>query len=280
MSITIDGIEYAGIIYKIENRITHEVYIGQTTNSRGFDGRYDFKGKGIERVHKYLKGNQDRGERHNQHLRRSIEKFGYDAFDVTEVFDVAHSYEELNNKEAHYIKLFNSYKNGYNQTFGGDSISGYKRPSGKDCPNSKRVCQIGLDGKLIAVWDSITIASMALNIDISSISDVCHCKKKTAGGFAWALEKDYDPNTDYSRTRQKKDWGRGTKPVLWLDDEGHIIREFYSLNSVSEVLDICPQSTSDICNHKTKHPKFNLVFKSEYMEEQRLSVRGLCDQAS
>ena len=101
MSITINGQEYYGIIYKIENKITSEVYIGQTTHKRGFNGRYFFSGTGIERVHKYLLGNQQRGESHNQHLRRSIEKFGYDAFEVTEVLDMAMSRNELNEKETY-----------------------------------------------------------------------------------------------------------------------------------------------------------------------------------
>ena len=56
MSIIIDGKEYYGIIYKIENMITHEIYIGQTTHTKGFNGRYYFSGQGIERVYKYLKG--------------------------------------------------------------------------------------------------------------------------------------------------------------------------------------------------------------------------------
>ena len=28
-------------------------------------------------------------------------------------------------------------------------MSGYERPKGKDCKNSKRVCQISLDGELM-----------------------------------------------------------------------------------------------------------------------------------
>lgn len=280
MSITIEGKEYAGVIYKIENKITHEVYIGQTTHPRGFNGRYDFKGNGIERVYKKLLGNEVREESHNQHLRRSIKKFGFDAFDVIEVFDTALTIEELNEKETHYINLFDSYKKGYNQSFGGDSMSGYSRPSGKDCPNSKRVCQISLDGELIKVWDCASDAERELGINQTSICMVCKGRRKTAGKFVWTYEKDYDQNKDYKRVPQIKDMGRGTKPVLLLDDNGNIIQEFYSLNSVSEVLDICPQSVSDICNHKTKNGKYNLIFKSEYMEEQRLNVRESYEMAS
>ncbi len=280
MSVIIDNKEYYGIIYKIQNKITNEIYIGQTTHPRGFNGRYDFKGNGIERVYKKLLGNQERNERHNQHLRRSIKKFGFDAFEVIEVFDTAETLEKLNEKESYYINLFDSYKNGYNQSFGGDSVSGYERPKSKDCKNSKRICQISLDGELIKVWDCATDASNELNIDQSSISMVCKGKRKIAGGFVWVHEKDYDPNKDYKRTPHTKDMGKGTKPVLWLDDNGNIIQEFYSVISAGKALGISPQEVSRICSHKAKTIKFNLVYKSEYneyIEEQRLSVRELCE---
>lgn len=288
MSIVIDGKEYYGIIYKIQNIKTNEIYIGQTTHPRGFNGRYDFKGNGIERVYKYLIGNEARGERHNQHLRRSIKKFGFDTFEVVEVFDTAETFEELNEKETYYINLFDSYKNGYNQSFGGDSISGYHRPSGKDCPNSKRVCQISLDGKLIKIWDSATEASNELNIPASSLSNVCNGKKlrkggdvaKTAGGFVWVFEKDYDPCKDYSVNRPRQNMGHGSKTVLLLSDNGDIMREFYSINEASRELGMSVENIRKICLHKVKKSKFNLMYKSEYIEEQRLSVRESYEEAS
>ncbi len=282
MSIIISEKEYYGIIYKIENIITHEIYIGQTTHPRGFNGRYDFKGNGIERVYKYLLGNESRGERHNQHLRRSIKKYGFDAFEIVEVFDTAETFEELNKKESYYIKLFDSYRNGFNQSFGGDSVSGYSRPSGKDCPNSKRVCQIGLDGQLIKIWDSATEASNQLGVCASSLSNVCLGKKrrkkgdvaKTAGGFVWAFEKDYDPCKDYSVKRPRQNMGHGAKAVLLLSDNGDIMQEFYSINEASRELGIEVESVRQTCMHKFKRPKHNLIYQSEYIEEQRLSVRG------
>ena len=288
MSIVIDNKEYYGIIYKIKNTITNEIYIGQTTHPRGFNGRYDFKGSGIERVYKKLLSNETRGESHNKHLRRSIKKFGFDSFEVVEVFDTAESLEELNEKESYYIGLFDSYKNGYNQSFGGDSVSGYSRPSGKDCKNSKRVCQIGTDGQLIKIWDSATEAANELGISPSSLSNVCNGKKlrkggdiaKTAGGFVWVFEKDYDLCKDYSINRPRQNMGHGSKIVLLLSDDGDVIQEFYSINEASRELGIDVESVRKTCLHKFKNPRFNLIYKSEYneyIEEQRLSVRELCE---
>lgn len=275
----VDGKEYYGVIYKIENMITHEVYIGQTSNQKGFDGRYSFSGKDIERVYAYLKGNKNRNERHNQHLRRSIEKYGFDAFIVDKVFDVASTREELNEKETYYIEKFDSFKHGYNQTYGGDNY-----PRGKYCKNSKRVCQISLDGELIKIWDSATEASNELGVCPSTLSNVCHGKKskndkeiETAGGYVWVFEKDYDIHKDYSIKRPKLHMGHGAKTVLLLSDDGNVVKEYYSLNDASADLGIAVESVRQTCMHKYKKPRFNLVYKSEYIEEQRLSVRELCE---
>ena len=45
--------EIFGVIYKITNTKNRKVYIGQTTNKKGYNGRYPHKGVGIERIHAY-----------------------------------------------------------------------------------------------------------------------------------------------------------------------------------------------------------------------------------
>ena len=283
MSIIINGKEYYGIIYKIQNMTTNEIYIGQTSNPKGFDGRYCFSGKDIERVYAYLKGNKDRNERHNQHLRRSIEKYGFDAFEVNKTFDVALTLEELNEKEAYYIDKFDCFNHGYNQTYGGDNF-----PRGENCKNSKRVCQINLDGELIKIWNSATEASNELKISLSSLSNVCNNKKrrkngdvaKTAGGYVWVFEKDYDPCKDYSIKRPRQNMGHSSKEVLLLSANGDIIKEFYSINYAAEELEMSVEGVRKICQHKIKNPRFNLKYKSEYIEEQRLNVRESYDKVS
>lgn len=270
-TIEINGKQYYGVIYKIENTITHRVYIGQTTHPKGFNGRYFHSGIGIERVYKYLKCQEKCNGRANQYLLRSIEKCGFDAFKVDEIIDVAETMQELNDKETYYIKLYDSYKNGYNMSFGGDSCSGMPRPSGKDCPNSKQIYQISLDGKIIKLWDSATEASTKLNIDASSISMVCKHKRKTAGNYVWVLKSDYIDDIDYSQIPNIKDRGSGTKAVLLLSDDNAILKEYYSGRAASFDLGISLQYVSRICKHQTTNTKLNLIFKDEYLEEQRLN---------
>ena len=282
MSVIIDGQEYYGIIYKVENKITHEVYVGQTTNSRGFKGRYNFNGNGAERMYKYYKHFQDRNNYYNEHLFRAIKKYGFDAFEVDEIHDVASSKEELNEKEKDYIEKYDSFEHGYNNTYGGDSF-----PKGKNCKNSKPVYQIDLDGNVVKIWDSAQDASSELKISFSNISRVCtgHIERDgsrqiTAGGFVWVFEKDYDPNKDYKRIANARPESKQRKTILLLDNDGNVIQEFYSGEEASRVLNISKQTVSNLCNHKTLKRKYNLIFKSEYIEEQRLSVRGSYDVAA
>lgn len=285
MSIIIDGKEYYGIIYKIENIISHKVYIGQTSHPKGFNGRYLYQGTGIERVYKCHASKKEHGAYYNPYLLRSIEKDGFDAFTVDEIYDTAMTHEELNEKEQYYIEKFDSFKNGYNLTSGGDGILGCK---GSECKNSKRVCQLTIDGKLIKIWDCATDAVNELNVSATGISYVCRRVKrrkggdisKTAGGFVWVFEKDYDPNKDYSVKRPRQNMGHGSKVILLLSKDGKILQEFYSLNEASRQLgDICVEGVRKICNHQFENPRYNLIYKSEYLEEQRLNVRDFTNVA-
>ena len=106
-----------GYIYYIHNIENDKYYIGQTT--RGFNKRYPYKGKGIKRVYKTLKKDEERGKHISKSLLKDIEKFGYKAFKINKIVDVAFSKEELDDKEEFYIQKFNSIKNGYNFNHGG-----------------------------------------------------------------------------------------------------------------------------------------------------------------
>ena len=108
-----------GVIYLIRNNVNNKVYIGQTIN--GFNGRYSHNGNGIERVYKYHKSQQEQGRHYNKHLFSSIEKYGFDNFEIDEEFDVAYNKEDLDTLEDIYIKAYNSIdkKYGYNHKKGG-----------------------------------------------------------------------------------------------------------------------------------------------------------------
>ena len=128
-----------GIIYIIKNKVNNKIYVGQTSSKKGFKGRYNYSGKGIERVFKCHKRDRDNNRTYNEHLLRSIEKYGFDAFEVDEEFDIAYSKEELDKLEDMYIKIYDCMNpnNGYNNKEGG-SHGKVSRESRKRMSESKK----------------------------------------------------------------------------------------------------------------------------------------------
>lgn len=94
--------EVYGIIYLVHNIKSDKYYVGQTTSS--FDKRYK---SGWLYEHS-LKDT----------VQADLEKYGESSFEYIKRFKVAYSKEDLDKLEAYYIKYYNSYENGYNETRG------------------------------------------------------------------------------------------------------------------------------------------------------------------
>ncbi|MDU5101134.1 MAG: GIY-YIG nuclease family protein [Clostridium butyricum] len=99
------AINIYGTIYKVTNLVNGKVYIGQTTNKKGFDGRYCGSIKNT----------------HNEHLKSAIEKYGINKFKVDKQIDLAFSKDELDAKERSWIAIYKSNNGnfGYNYRDGG-----------------------------------------------------------------------------------------------------------------------------------------------------------------
>lgn len=139
----IGNLEVYGVIYKIENIVNGKVYIGQTIQERGFNGRYNFDGIGIERVYKYHSFRKEKGYKYNKHLLNGIEKYGFNSFVVYENIDLAFSKSELDIKEQCWIQFCNSYYEGYNNCLGGKGSLGNKGEFnplyGKSIPKERKI---------------------------------------------------------------------------------------------------------------------------------------------
>ena len=98
-------------IYKIENLITHRVYIGQSVN---IGQRWT--------VHRSSAFNPNAHD-YNSQLYRSIRKHGLHNFSFEVLHEVSpqeYSVELLNQLERKYIAQYNSFVDGYNATPGGE----------------------------------------------------------------------------------------------------------------------------------------------------------------
>lgn len=100
-------------IYKIENQINKKCYVGQSIN---IERRWAEHQRDIKNL--------------DYPLYLSINKYGLENFKFEIVEEC--SQDELNQKEIYWIKEYNSYFNGYNQTLGGNQYSHNVKISDED----------------------------------------------------------------------------------------------------------------------------------------------------
>lgn len=95
-------------IYKIENLINGHCYIGQSIN---IEERWREHRKSINNTEDWSRS-----------IYQAIRKYGLENFSW-EIIEEC-SKNELDEKETYWIDYYNSYKNGYNQTMGGNETHG------------------------------------------------------------------------------------------------------------------------------------------------------------
>ena len=93
-----------GFIYKITNRVNNKVYIGQTHFT--VEHRYKQHIKNFNIEHR------------QQPLYKAFAKYGIENFNVETIEEV--ECEKLNEREIYWIAYYDSFKNGYNATLGGN----------------------------------------------------------------------------------------------------------------------------------------------------------------
>lgn len=95
-----------GVVYCITNNINSKQYVGVTT--RNIEQRFE----------EHCKADSTIG--------KAIRKYGKQSFDI-ETIDYADDKEELYESEIHWISKLNTFKNGYNQTLGGEGVINYTK---------------------------------------------------------------------------------------------------------------------------------------------------------
>ena len=102
-------------IYKITNKINNHAYIGQSTR--------------IEHRWKEHKSPYNWNRESKKPLYLAFQKYGLENF-IFEVLEKCEK-EQLNKKVQYWISYYNTYKNGYNQTSGGEDNAGENHPNHK-----------------------------------------------------------------------------------------------------------------------------------------------------
>lgn len=198
-------------IYKITCSGNNKVYIGQSV--------------AIGRRWATHKRELSNGTHSNKYLQRAYDKYGEKSFSY-EVIELCKK-EKLNEREQFYIKIFDSYRNGFNCDLGGRNISNEVNPmykkSGKLSPRFVDIIyQLDNKGQIINKYESANLAAKAIGGQAAHIQDCLKTWKKhtpstaatasrermTHKGFYWIYEKDYKilltHNYDFTKKRTKK----------------------------------------------------------------------------
>ncbi|WP_047246930.1 NUMOD1 domain-containing DNA-binding protein [Maribacter thermophilus] len=185
------------IIYKAENIVTGEIYIGATSKSIE------------ERKNDHIqKARNDTGS----YFQESIATYGVGSFEWTKI-DTAMNLDELAKKEKTYILKYDCFQNGYNSDSGGGM--------------AKTVYQFDiLTGKLINSFKNLKSAASAVNAGITTISNACLNYTKTAKGFYWSYCKEDVYSGDFDKRKKK---------VFQYSLDLDLIAEFKSVSEASRI---------------------------------------------
>lgn len=245
-----------GYIYKITNIINGKVYIGQTIQT--IEARWE-QHKRSSTYKKYA-------------LYYAMRKYGLDNFKI-EMIEQCDN-KELNDKEIEWIAFYNSYREGYNMTLGGDGGTLYDYEAiykmwleGKDIFEihekvggcRKKIYEALLSYGVpkedvdkyrqkrerknilqyfkngVLVNKYYTIEDAARKTGISITMIGKACREgRTAKGYFWKYATNNKDITDIIQDYYEKISKINTKPVCQIDFKGNIVKIWPSLTSVLE----------------------------------------------
>lgn len=234
-----------GIIYKYTSP-SGKCYIGQTMFPRR--RRHD---------HKNCAKNGD-----NRAFYKAIRKYGWDSFSYEVLYttfeeDIKIRQDILNEKEVYYINKYDSFKNGYNMTPGGENYSGENHPSFgthlseehkeklKDSVR-KEVSQYTKEGDYVQTFKSAADAAAYFGKDCAStILKVCKGKGYSAQGYQWR----YGHSTE---NIGKFHINIDLRTVYQYNLNGDLIHIWKSATEAHAVGGYSSGNICDVCNGKKK----------------------------
>lgn len=264
-------------IYKIENKITKKVYIGQST---------DIEKRWKDHINNY------KTSRYNYAIYRAMNKYGIEnfSFEILEECDI----NQLSIREKYWIQYFDSYNNGYNMTVGGDGVSVIDYQEVQDLWNEgfteKEICnklnkkantislilkkldiekeeikkrskiylqkeveQYSLDGEYIRTFSCAKEAELCLGVNARNIQNVCNMisQYKSAGGYLWKY-KDDSTSIDKFISRKKNLENPQMKKVYQYSLDKKLLNEYPSTGEASRQTNISQQNISAVCRGKRK----------------------------
>ncbi len=198
-----------GYIYKISNNINNKVYIGQTVrtvNKRWEQHKRDASYKTFQ-THLYL----------------AIYKYGIDNFYIETIEECPD--EKLDEREIYWIKQYNSFHNGYNETLGGGGR--YL----KDVDNEK----------IYELWDN--------GLSISGIAEELNTTRAVIRNRIYSY-KNYSEEEAIRRGYERNKINKYKKTYQW-DLNGNLINIYNSQIEAAEKIGITNKAISYAIKNKS-----------------------------
>ena len=230
--------EYIGYVYKIFCTITQKVYIGITT-------------KPIQVRWNQHKNESFQENRPKNHFHDAIKKYGWESFEKEILLEIKSTnkdtlVESLKQLETFYVQKYNSYKEGYNSTIGGDGIIG-------DI-NCKAVDVYDEFGNYLDTCNSRVEAAAKYNVNASNVSDCCNRVIFTCGwldGKRLIFRNTGDLVSEQELKKIQNIRKNTVVPVKSYDYyTGELIADYNSILEASDKTGISSDSISKCAKHK------------------------------
>ncbi|GES96572.1 HNH endonuclease [Rhizophagus clarus] len=135
---------------------------------------------------------------------------------------------------------------------------------------SRKIVQKMLDGNIVQIWDSIWLASKALKISETCISECCSRKQKTSGGWHWMYYEDHikpDPNEEW----------REIELDLRKFRVSSLRRIRLTNGEITQALAFCPKEEGkEYINHIDGNPINNSASNLEWCTQKENTQHAVC----
>lgn len=225
-------------IYKIENIITKDCYIGSSTQ--------------INRRLKEHKTNLFKNKHSNNYLQKAWNKYGEDNFTFEIIKDLK-ELSELNKNEQlkNLFKIEQYYIDNLNSKYNLNKKAGFGYSEKKN-RKSIKIYQYDLSGNLLKEWNNFSDIEKHYNKKLNHIYNCLNSKRKIAYDFQWSY-----------LNNQSTKVNKGKKEVLLYDGD-ILIKEYKSLAASAKDFNKSYVTIRDYCNgkHSPKRTfKNNFIFK-------------------
>lgn len=221
-------------VYVHTNKANNKKYVGITCQ--------------IKPEYRWNSGN---GYKHQEKFYNAILKYGWDNF-THEILESNLNLNEAIASEEKYIKLFNSYNDGYNSCPKGDATS---KKYGENI-----IYQYSLNGEFINEWHSVYEIELMLGIRRDMIIKVCNGERKSIGGYIFKFEKECKPYDSVW-------YNSSIRRCYVYNSEGIFLKECKNIKDASQLTHVSERSILRVYNGERKTAG-GYYFSKEYVDNK------------